>query len=249
MSPNSKSFARYKEFITGIGTIHNDFLRVNSKEAIKEYLIRFGYDEREVLYAENLDIKTKNELQSIKKAISSYVNKRMEDIGQVSNGIIDLHPQGDKTSKHAHIHYWGENSALASQFISEFIHINGLTNKSEENLSYGFMEAKGFYRIDKSGVVHDIKNKTFYEETDLGMKAYDAKTKEQIEIAKLEEVKLPGIYQEFDSTVDHLDNILNELERMTNVRFEYEESIQEFSLDDIDKIFSDFDEQMSNFKV
>ena len=252
MSPKSKSFGRFKEFMTVVGEkFDNDFIRQNSVPDLREYLTRWEYNEREVFYAENLDIKTNSELQAIKKDITRYVNSRLNDFGKKITGIIELHPQGDKTSKNAHIHYWGEDSAFVGQFINEYIQQNNLTNKSDENLAYGFMEEKGFYRIGKyDGIVYDIKNKVKYEETDLGMRAYDTRTNQEIQMEK--KVEGEGIYDQFDNIINYIDILLEQIEikidhpRAAALTDVYEGVTLENIEENIDDIFSQFDQFLEN---
>jgi hypothetical protein len=167
ISRNSTSFGRYKEFMVGIGdSVSSQLIKNNTKKDLLNYMHTFGYNKRAVYYAELLKSKKRDEILRILKRLKKYIEKEAKKRDIVFNGIIEAHPQGDFTSKSAHIHYWGDNPNLVSPIISEFIKNNYLTLSEKTNLDYTSMQSGKFYRVDNNkNIIYNITDKTIEKET------------------------------------------------------------------------------------
>jgi len=143
LSQKSRSFGRYKKLglIYGVN-IDNDFIYSNTNIALKEYLKLFNLDEREVFYAENLNIKSSKELKTLLKKLAKYIESESALLNETPKGIVEFHPTSDQTMKNAHIHYWGERVSFVKNFIENFIKIENLSNKYNQNTQTNLKEIK-----------------------------------------------------------------------------------------------------------
>ena len=171
MSPNSTSFLRFKEFSEGINLSMTSNAFGNSKTDNLSYMMSNQLDKREVFYAENINIKTEIQIKNIKKKLGEFIQDELKKEGKWAKGIVEIHPtkpdlvgkRVDYTSKHAHIHYWGNNPQLVAPLINKFIIKNKLTNKTSNNLSFGSMELGVYYKQNEKlttddGYAFDIKD-------------------------------------------------------------------------------------------
>lgn len=94
------------------------------KPLILEFLHRNNINDRAVFFAENLQMKTAQEIEELKADLAA----RLEAVG--ASGIAELHLSGDGTSKSAHVHWWGVYTDEVAQTIEEFIADNRLSNKT-----------------------------------------------------------------------------------------------------------------------
>ena len=94
------------------------------KPLILEFLHRNEINDRAVFFAENLQMKTAQEIEELKADLAA----RLEAVG--ASGIAELHLSGDGTSKSAHIHWWGVYTDEVARTIEEFIADNRLSNKT-----------------------------------------------------------------------------------------------------------------------
>jgi len=169
MSPRSSSFLRFKEFAEGINLIMDSDAFGYSKKDHLSYMIANQLNHREVFYAENINIKSTQQIKNIKIRLGKYIKEELDKMGKWAKGIVEIHPTSpnlagkriDRTSKHAHIHYWGNNVHLVSPLISKFIIENKLTNKTNTKLAFSTMERGVLYIENKEdttdeGYVFDI---------------------------------------------------------------------------------------------
>ncbi len=137
ISPKSRSFLRQekgksneKEFAYGVN-IPQNFLIKNSKSALRDWVIQF-HNDKCVVNADLLNIKTLDEIKYIKKDLGDYLTEKFKD--SEFKGIVDLHPTSDTTCNTGHIHYWGSGAKEMEKAISEYVVEKGLsvTKRAEE---------------------------------------------------------------------------------------------------------------------
>lgn len=179
ISSKSSSFGRLKIYMEGMN-IDNHFIQNSTKSDVLKWVIRHGHDSREVFFAENLNIKTDEELKKIKKDIVKYIIKRLyedgypkEDIERI-RGIIELHPTSrqneskkryDPTMINGHIHYWGGHSNIVKKYINEFIVRNRLSNRTKTlDYSASFMDKDVHYLKKEEGQFYSYEKEELYIE-------------------------------------------------------------------------------------
>jgi len=268
ISPKSRSFLRFKKYATPVGFYknYNSLWFINEQDKnirgsikeIREFLIKNNKDEREVYYAENLNIKTEKELRTISQNLSKYILKRLEKDGYNLNnfaGVVELHPTNlkeDETSKNAHIHYWGQDASIVSNYINEFIYKNQLSNKELKDYKYGFMENNIYYQ--KEDTTDDLYkwNVNLYgfnfsiEEKDDGIKFYKEERNEydvieakpveiKIEEVKkdieIEQLKNQDIDDVFKGILDYLDEVRKEYKNMVKFVKNIENELKQESIE------------------
>jgi hypothetical protein len=179
ISSKSSSFGRLKIYMEGLN-IDNHFIQNSTKSDVLKWVIRHGHDSREVFFAENLNIKTDDELRKIKKDIVKYIVKRLYEEGYEKNdierirGIIELHPTSrqeefkkryDPTMVNGHIHYWGGHSNIVKKFINEFIVRNRLSNRTKTlDYSASFMDTNVHYLKKEEGQFYSYEKEEMYIE-------------------------------------------------------------------------------------
>lgn len=137
ISPKSRSFLRLergksnaKEFAHGVN-IPQEFIIKNSKSTLRKWMIQF-HNDKCVVNADLLNIKTREEIKHIKKDLGDYLTEKFKDTE--FKGIVDLHPTSDTTCNTGHIHYWGSGAKKMERAISEYVVEKGLsvTQRAEE---------------------------------------------------------------------------------------------------------------------
>jgi len=241
MSRKSRSFLRERDnavFLGAIKDFASAFKKVSKNDLI-EYMYRNDFDDRAVFFAENLRIKTKKELEVLKRQIKKeFRNKGV-------NGVIELHIGADGTSKDAHIHYWGEYNEDIKKLIEKFIKENNLTNKyALEYTSDKF----GNKHIDVNSFIDKIEVRDFKEKNEKKeLKLSDFENETALE----NETKFE---KEFYRKIEQVDEILNELECFYEDK--NKDEITEIQVNDTDELnklikeledFTNDDDQEENY--
>jgi len=219
MSNKSRSFLRDREnavFLGNIASFTSAFKKV-SKQDLIDYMFRNETNDRAVFFAENLKIKTKSELEKIKKEIKKALDAVNAD------GIVELHISADRTSKDAHIHFWGKYNDEIKEVIENFIKTNNLSNKfALEYTNSDFDE--------KYVNVNAYINKVVIKEEE----------KQVLDLETYENEKALNNIKEKDTfkiLMSEVDEILEELQN-----YYFEDKIdEEVEIEDIDSYLEDID--------
>jgi hypothetical protein len=242
VSERSRSFLRNRNDTVYTGDFEQLIAKyeITSKKDILEYMHRHNLNDRAVFFAENLKIKTREELEALKADLYNRLNAINAD------GIAELHLSGDGTSKDAHMHYWGVYNDLVKEVIEEWIKDNRLSNKiSLEYTSEEFDEE-----------ILEYKNGKLYKVSFEEREGREKKEKILNEIASIEDFETEiAINNEKESKffeiMQNVENILEELqsyyfkEEVGRVEIK-EVEIKEVEIKDIDGYLKDLDEFINN---
>lgn len=241
ISSKSSSFGRLKIYMEGLN-IDNHFIQNSTKSDVLKWVIRHGHDSREVFFAENLNIKTDDELRKIKKDIVKYIVKRLYEDGYVKEdverikGIIELHPTSrqdefkkryDPTMINGHIHYWGGHSNIVKKYINEFIVRNRLSNRTKTlDYSASFMDKDVHYLKKEEGQFYSYEKEEMYIENVENAEIEVVKNVSEEEFNKGVDFNIKQVLVKEDVVSDNFfDKIKQQLEYMENQNRLLKESI------------------------
>ncbi|SFP96096.1 hypothetical protein [Hydrogenimonas thermophila] len=250
MGKKSRSFMRYSENYELIGDLEH--FKGESKRVISEFMFRFEKDDRAVFYAENLNVKTQDELNEIKKELSEELRLAGFD------GVLELHPTSDATSKSGHIHLWGGIDENIEKIVENYIKAHNLSNKEflnytnedmNENTKHIFIKKldKVIQKDFETNKKIEFKFEDFERESALkNSKKFDKKNDEFYELLKDVELTLA----EFDAYIAELDE--RELEKLEELKSAGEdvkivteaEDLSDFSLSIAEKMLEEFGEYL-----
>ncbi len=245
VSRKSRSFLRNREDAIFAGDIEEIITKyeITGKKDILDYMQRHNLNDRAVFFAENLKIKTREELEALKADLYNRLNAINAD------GIAELHLSGDGTSKDAHIHFWGAYNDLVKDVIEEWIKDNKLSNKIA--LEYTSKEFDEKILEYKKGKLYKV---TFEER-----EGREKKEKILDEIASIEdfeaEIALNNEKEsKFFEIMQNVENILEELQSYYFVeekeeKEEVKEEIKEVKIENIDDYLKDLDRFIEDEEV
>lgn len=197
MGRASRSFLRYRENVSFLGDVK--MMKGESKREIIDFMHRFEQNDRSVYFAENIQTMTPDQL---KEEVQQLAQK-LEEKG--ANGVVELHPTGDSTSKSAHIHYWGELTDEINNDIIQHIKERRLSNKTYLNYTNEEMKLGTSHKIVKDELVEyefdrsDVKNIT----------RTDKREPLKEEAQSIETQAKRDTY--YDQIIDYCDSLLEEL--------------------------------------
>ncbi len=228
VSPKSRSFLRNRQDAVFVGDFEELIRRyeITRKGDILDYMKRHGLDDRAVFFAENLRIKTREEIERLKEDLYN----RLRAVG--ADGIAELHLSGDGTSKDAHVHYWGVYNDLVKDVIEEWIKDNRLSNKIALEYTSEEFDTK----------ILEYKNGKLYE---VGFKEGEEKKEKVLEeIATIEDFEAEKALEnekesKFYETMQNVEAILQELE---SYYFGQKEETEEAEIEDIDEYLKSLDD-------
>lgn len=236
VSGKSRSFLRNREDAVFIGDFEGLIrYEIHSKKDILDYMKRHSLDDRAVFFAENLRIKTREELEILKQDLYN----RLSAIG--ADGIAELHLSGDGTSKDAHIHFWGVFTDLVKDVIEEWIRDNRLSNKIA--LEYTSEE------FDKE--ILEYKNGKLYKVSFEAKEGQEKKEKILNEVANIEDFETEiALNNEKESKFfEIMQNVENILEELQNYYFKEEKESKEIKIANIDDYLKDLDRLIENEEI
>lgn len=219
MGRGSRSFLRFRENAAFLGEMV--FAQDFSKKNMMEYMHRHEMNDRAVFFAENLQTMSHKELGA---KLNDFA-KVLHDHG--ANGVLEFHPTADRTSKSAHIHYWGKLDEAIENLIIEYIKEHRLSNKTYLNYTDERMRADTSHQIIKGELIE-------YEFDRSGEKIKRSQKEvkpviEEADLAIKQEVKRETFY---DDIISFCDDILEDLNsEETEERKDREEVSVESSLD------------------
>ena len=227
VSPRSRSFLRNRQDAVFVGDFEEIVKRyeITKKSDILDYMKRHGLDDRAVFFAENLRIKTREEIERLKEDLYN----RLMAVG--ADGIAELHLSGDGTSKDAHIHFWGVYTDLVKEVIEEWIQDNRLSNKVALEYTSEEFDTK----------ILEMKNGKLYE---VGFEEGEEKKEKVLEeIAHIEDFEAEKALEnekesKFYETMQNVEAILEELE---SYYFGQKET-EEVEIEDIDDYLRQIDD-------
>jgi len=220
MSNKSRSFLRDREnavFLGDIASFASAFKKV-SKQDLIDYMFRNELNDRAVFFAENLKIKTKPELEKIKKEIKKALDAINVD------GVVELHISADGTSKDAHIHFWGKYTNEIKEVIENFIKTNNLSNKFALEYTNSDFDEK---YVNVNAYVNKVVIKEKEEEQILDLETYENEK-------ALNNIKEKDTFEVLMSEVDEI------LEELQNYYFE-DEIDKKVEIEDIDSYLEEID--------
>lgn len=226
VSPKSRSFLRNRQDAVFVGDFEELIKRyeITRKGDILDYMKRHGLDDRAVFFAENLKIKTREEIEHLKEDLYN----RLRAVG--ADGIAELHLSGDGTSKDAHVHYWGVYNDLVKDVIEEWIQDNRLSNKI----------ALEYTSEDFDTKILEFKNGKLYE---VGFKEGEEKKEKVLEeIAPIEDFEAEKALEnekesKFYEVMQNVEAILEELES-----YYFGQKETEVEIEDIDGYLRQIDD-------
>ncbi len=226
VSPKSRSFLRNRQDAVYVGDFEELIKRyeITRKGDILDYMKRHGLDDRAVFFAENLKIKTREEIELLKEDLYN----RLRAVG--ADGIAELHLSGDGTSKDAHIHYWGVYNDLVKDVIEEWIKDNRLSNKAALEYTSEEFDTK----------ILEMKNGKLYE---VGFKEGEEKKEKILEkIAHIEDFEAEKALEnekesKFYEVMQNVQAILEELEA-----YYFGQKETEVEIEDIDEYLKSLDD-------
>ncbi len=228
VSPKSRSFLRNRQDAVFVGDFEELIRRyeITRKGDILDYMKRHELDDRAVFFAENLRIKTREEIERLKEDLYN----RLRAVG--ADGIAELHLSGDGTSKDAHVHFWGVFDDLVKDVIEEWIKDNRLSNKIALEYTSEEFDTK----------ILEMRNGKLYE---VGFKEGEEKKEKFLEeIAPIEDFEAEKALEnekesKFYETMQNVEAILEELE---SYYFGQKEEAEIIEIEDIDSYLRQLDE-------
>jgi hypothetical protein len=180
----SRSFLRFREFSQMIGSVKS--MQNEIKRVVLEFMHRFEINERAVFFAENIQIMEKDDIIKLLKELAH----RLEKANQ--NGVIEIHPTGDYTSKSAHIHWWGKYNNDVEEIITKFIIEKRLSNKL--NLNYTNADIEIDFRF--KDILQEYEE-ALLDEDSIALKNSNSKLNKELEF--------------YDDTLEYCSEVINSI--------------------------------------
>lgn len=228
MSAHSRSFLRYREHAEFIGRTKS--FKNESKRELIDFMKRFNYDDRTVYFAENIQTLTKDEM----KSFLSLLSHRLEQVG--ATGVIEFHPTADKTSKSAHIHFWGKHNEQIEKTIVNFIKEHKLSNKSFINYTNEKMYESKTHAIKNDEIIEyefdrsDLQN--------IERKIVQKSKIDEDEIAILIEIKKDNF---LDDIIAFCDDVIENFDMKKRQKIETKEESKELDMNTIFRYIDDLE--------
>ena len=179
ISEKSRSFMRHdshgRDYSIGVN-IDREFFHQNKKSVLKEWIITF-HNDKAVIGADKLNFRTLEEIRKIKLELKSVIESELKEreLTQVQ-GILDIHPTGDRAEKSAHIHWWGSEAKIVASIIAQYVSENNLSRyRNIERLNLTWGQEKKFTKEVERKIETKDKKSTLNEEQK------KIKTEEEIE--------------------------------------------------------------------
>jgi hypothetical protein len=212
MSAGSRSFLRFRNYAKPLGDTRGVWQY--SKKFVMDFMQRQNINDRAVFFAENVQIMTKDEILETVDRLA----KKLTEIG--SNGVIEIHPSADGTSKSAHIHFWGVLNEEVEETIVNFIKENRLSNKPYLNYTNPKFEVGKSHKIENNEIIE--REFVEDEKKEVAREKYD-----EIQIAKKNDFqKLDDYLVSFKEKIKELNLLFENLDtEIKNTNIEDNEDI------------------------
>jgi hypothetical protein len=211
MSAGSRSFLRFRNYAKPLGDTRGVWQY--SKKFVMDFMQRQNINDRAVFFAENVQIMTKDEILETVDRLA----KKLTEIG--SNGVIEIHPSADGTSKSAHIHFWGVLNEEVEETIVNFIKENRLSNKPYLNYTNPKFEVGKSHKIENNEIIE--REFVEDEKKEVAREKYD-----EIQIAKKND------FQKLDNNLSYYRDTIDEWKLMIESFFGKQEEVNDIDIEE-----------------
>jgi len=202
MGRSSRSFLRFREYSIFLGDVRA-YESMTKADTIA-FMHRENIDDRAIFFAENIAIMSKKEIKNTVKELAD----KLKSIS--ANGVIEIHPTADGTSKSAHIHYWGKFNKEVEDIIIEYIKNNRLSNKSYLNYTSDKIFKKDkIHKLLKNGELVEYKFNKDEKTGKIKRETISTKYLDEDEIAIENAAYEENSYKDI---IEYYENILKELD-------------------------------------